>query len=81
MATKNITVNGEVFRCPIDWTVDQAESKIRSAYLLAGYPHIGYLQEGGVPLLGTQRMLEPFHLLGDSKSNKVGQQDLVVFLI
>ena len=52
MATKDITVNGEVFPCPNDWTVDQAETRIRSFYVLAG----GGLREGGVPLLGTQRI-------------------------
>ena len=52
MATKDITVNGEVFPCPNDWTVDQAKAEIRSAYLLAG----GGLRADGVPLLGTQRI-------------------------
>jgi hypothetical protein len=52
MATKDITVNGEVFPCPNDWTVDEAKAEIRSFYVLAG----GGLQEGGVPLLGTQRI-------------------------
>ncbi len=49
MATKDITVNGEVFLCPTDWTVDEAKAKIRSVYLLAG----GGLRANGVPLLGT----------------------------
>ena len=50
--TKDITVRGEVFPCPKDWTVDQAKEEIRSFYVLAG----GGLQADGVPLLGTQRI-------------------------
>ena len=36
MATRNIEVNGSNFRCPVGATVDQAEIRIRSRYLLAG---------------------------------------------
>ena len=36
MTTKDIAVNGQVFRCPIEWTVDQARYEIRSWYCLQG---------------------------------------------
>ena len=52
MAAKDITVNGEVFPCPTDWTVDEAEPRIRSFYVLAG----GGLRADGLPLLGTKRI-------------------------
>lgn len=48
--TIDITVNGKVFPCPAYWTVEQAKTEIRSAFLLAG----GYIQAGRMPLLETQ---------------------------
>lgn len=34
MATKDSDVNGEVFPCPIEWTVDEAEVRIKSCHEL-----------------------------------------------
>ena len=36
MAQRNILVNGQGFPCPDGATVDQAEARIRSRFLLAG---------------------------------------------
>lgn len=47
--TKNIDVNGKFFRCPIDWTVEQGEQRIRSFYGLKN----GGIEHDGVPVLGT----------------------------
>ncbi len=49
MTTKDIAVNGQVFPCPLSWTVEQAEERIRSRYFLQG----GGIEEDGVPVLGT----------------------------
>ena len=50
MNSKKIEVEGKgTFPCPDDWTVDQAEVKIRSGYHLEG----GFLMEDGKPLLGN----------------------------
>ena len=49
MAQKNILVNGQNFPCRDDWSVDKAESKIRSGFLLAG----GFLQDQNGALDGT----------------------------
>ncbi len=49
MTSKNIAVNGKIFRCPIEWTVEQARCEIRSRYVLPG----GDIEEDGVPLLGS----------------------------
>ncbi len=51
MANLNITVNEATFICRPDWTVDQAENKIRSRFGL----QFGCLVEGdGAALLGTK---------------------------
>ncbi len=51
MATKKeINVNGEVFRCSVTWTVEQAETRIRSSYGLQN----GRIVEDGDPVLGAQ---------------------------
>ena len=75
MATKDITVNDEVFRCPIDWTVDQAKAEIRSFYVLAG----GGLQEVGVPLLGTQRIGDTVGTLSFVGGKQIQQGKSAVF--
>ena len=49
MATKDITVNGEVFRCPVDWTVEETIRRIRSRYVLQG----GGIDHNNVPVLAT----------------------------
>ena len=50
MHLKNIEVEGKGnFSCPDDWTVDQAEGKIRTGFHLEG----GFLMEDGAPLLGN----------------------------
>ncbi len=49
MTTKDISVNGTVFPCPVAWTVDQAEGRIRSAFCL----HFGGLRSDGIPQLGS----------------------------
>lgn len=36
MTTKDIAVNGQVFHCPVEWTVDRARYEIRSWYCLQG---------------------------------------------
>ena len=82
IATKDITVSGEVFPCPKDWTVDQAKEEIRSAYGL----QFGYLQAGGVPLLGTQRIRNTAGALSfaggqSTLQGKTVTKDLVIYLI
>lgn len=49
METKNIDVNGEAFPCPIEWTVDQAEARIKSFY---SFPR-GGIRQNNVPVLGN----------------------------
>ena len=46
MTTKDITVNGGVFRCPVDWRVEDAEGRIRSHYGL----QFGGIEHNNVPL-------------------------------
>lgn len=46
MATKDIDVNGVVFPCPVEWTVIQAVTNIRSIYVLQG----GGIRHDGVPV-------------------------------
>eukprot|EP01031_Cornospumella_fuschlensis_P030373 gene30373-36700_t len=48
MGTKNISVNGTVFSCPVGWTVDQAEARIRSRFGL----QFGGLEADSIPQLG-----------------------------
>lgn len=50
MATKDIIVKGSNFRCPVGWTVDQAETKIRSVFGL----QFGGLTSDGIPQLGSE---------------------------
>ncbi len=54
MATKEIRVivNGAIFNCPIDWTVEEAEARIRSRYVLEG----GGVEENGIPVLATAQI-------------------------
>ena len=47
---KDVHVNGQVFRCSVEWTVEQAETRIRSFYGLQN----GGIVEDGDPVLGTQ---------------------------
>lgn len=49
METKGISVNGDVFRCPLDWIVKEAEERIRSRFVLQG----GRIEENGIPLKET----------------------------
>ena len=49
MITKDIAVNGTVFHCPVVWTVDQAEARIRSGFALHG----GFIQADGKIQLGS----------------------------
>ena len=49
MSTKDINVHGNVFPCPIDWTVEEARARIRSSYGLQG----GRIDHNGIPVLGT----------------------------
>ena len=49
MATKDITVNGEIFRCPIDWTLTEARDEIRDRYVLEG----GGIDHNNVPVRGS----------------------------
>ena len=49
-ATQDITVNGSAFPCPVGWTVEAAELRIRSAFTLAG----GYIDRDGVPLAPSE---------------------------
>lgn len=49
METKNIDVNGEVFPCPIEWTVDQAEARIKSFYSFSR----GGIRQNNVSVLGN----------------------------
>jgi len=44
-----ILVNGQNYNCPVGWTVDIAESKIRSFFGL----QFGELRQDDIPLLGT----------------------------
>ena len=48
MATKDIRVimNGEIYPCPVGWTVETAERRIRSRYVLQG----GELQHNAIPV-------------------------------
>ena len=48
MATKDIRVimNGEIYPCPVGWTVEKAERRIRSRYVLQG----GELQHNANPV-------------------------------
>lgn len=48
MTAKTIVVNGEVFPCPIGWSVDQAEAKIRYEYSFQR----GGIRQNGVAVLG-----------------------------
>jgi hypothetical protein len=50
METKDIDVNGQVFPCPVRWTVALAEREIRSWYGFQG----GGIYEDGIPVLGTE---------------------------
>ena len=49
MTTKDINVNGEVFRCPVDWTVMEARDEIRSRFVLHG----GGIYHNNVPVRAT----------------------------
>jgi hypothetical protein len=51
MATKDITVivNGSIFKCPTDWTVAEAEERIRSRYALHG----GGIEKDGIAVRAT----------------------------
>ena len=75
MATKDITVNGKVFSCPNDWTVNQAKTRIRSFYLLAG----GGLRAGGRPLLGTKPIGETVGTLSFVGGKQIQQGKSAVF--
>lgn len=50
MATKDISVNGTSFPCPVGWTVDQAVGQIRSEFGL----QFGGLRSDGIPQLGCE---------------------------
>jgi len=51
MATKDITVivNGSIFKCPTDWTVEEARNEIRSRYALHG----GGIEKDGIAVRAT----------------------------
>ena len=49
-ATQDITVNGSAFPCPVGWTVEAAELRIRSRYNLVG----GGIDRNGVPLAASE---------------------------
>ena len=74
METKDINVNGQVFRCPIEWTVEEAESKIRSRYGL----QIGGIEEDGIPVLGTARIKDvagPLTFVGGQPIQQLGMHE------
>ena len=49
MPTKDINVHGNVFPCPTDWTVEEAEARIRSSYGI----QFGGIEHNGISVLGT----------------------------
>ncbi len=49
MTTKDVTVNGKVFPCPVNWSVEEAEKRIRSRYELQG----GGIEHNNVPVQAT----------------------------
>ncbi len=48
-STKGITVDGNIYQCPTDWTVEQAEGSIRHRYGLQG----GEIEHDNLAVLGT----------------------------
>ena len=48
-AAKGVNVRGQNFPCRVEWTVDQAEGKIRTTFCLEG----GRIDQDGLPVLGS----------------------------
>ena len=48
--THNVAVNGNTFPCPVNWTVEAAEQRIRSRYNFVG----GGIDRDGVPLAASE---------------------------
>lgn len=49
MTTKEIAVNGQVYHCPTEWTVEKATDRIKLGYGLQN----GGIEQDNVPVLGT----------------------------
>ena len=56
MSTKDITVNGNIFQCPTDWNVDQAEATIRSYYGI----RFGRIEHNGISTVLATTLISTF---------------------
>ena len=75
MATKDIVVNGQVFPCPLSWTVKQALESIRSENVIQG----GGIRNDGVPVLGTARIRDlagPLSFVGGQPIQQLGMHQI-----
>ncbi len=75
METKDIAVNGQVFPCPLSWTVEQALEGIRSEHVIQG----GGIRNDGVPVLGTARIRDlagPLTFVGGRPIQQLGMHQI-----